>query len=473
MGHFKAKCPKNNGGQKQKEIAMTVTEVMMAEPTTNSWWIDSAATRHITRCREFFVDFKDKAVGEHKVYMGNNTYSDVLGEGKCKISVNGSVIVLYDVLYVPSIRRNLISVPVLDSKGYGIKFKSGKVYIRKGNVSVKGVKVDNMYLLKVDNKISISDYLNVSINSSYLWHLRLGHINKNKMIRMSKSGLLPKINSEDFNICESCIKGKMTNKSFSKHWKSSDLLEVIHSDICGPLRTKTHRGMKYFITFTDDYSRYGHIYLIRHKSEAIEKFKEYKLEVENKLGRSIKNLNNDRGGEYEAMDSFCKASGIRHLYTMPYKPQQNGISERRNRTLMDMTRSMMAYADLPIHFWGEALSTAAYILNRVKTKSKLLTPYEYWTGLKPDIDNLKVWGCKAHVLIPKPLRDKLCSKTWECRFIGYVENGSGYRFYHSEKGLIESRDAVFLENTNQINPMDEIRLLQGDNPACQKSKTFH
>ena len=88
---------------------------------------------------------------------------------------------------------------------------------------------------------------------------------------------------------------------------------------------------------------------------------------------------------------------------MPYKPQHNGIAERKNRTLMDMIRSMMAYADLQIVFWGEALSTAAYILNRVKTKSKPLTPFEIWTGHQPDMTNLKVWGCKAHVLIPKPL----------------------------------------------------------------------
>ena len=169
--------------------------------------------------------------------------------------------------------------------------------------------------------------------------------------------------------------------------------------------------MEYFITFTDDYSRYGYIYLLKHKSEAIEKFKEFKLEVETQLGRPIKSLNSDRGGEFETLDNFCKLNGIRHIYTMPYKPQQNGIAERRNRTLLDMVRSMMAYADLPIHFWGEALSTAAYILNRVETKAKPLTPYELWTGHKPDLSKLKVWGCKAQVLISRPLRDKLKSKT--------------------------------------------------------------
>jgi transposase InsO family protein len=166
------------------------------------------------------------------------------------------------------------------------------------------------------------------------------------------------------------------------------------------------------------------------------------------------------GGEYKAMDHFCKENGIKHLYTMPYKPQQNGIVKRRNRTLMKMTRSMMEFADLPIHFLGEFLSTSAYILNRIKTKSKTLTPYKIWTSLKPDLENLKVWGRRAHVLITKPLRDKLKDKTWECKFIEYVENSSGYRFYHFEKGLIESRDAIFLENLDQITPMENVKLLE-------------
>jgi hypothetical protein len=133
------------------------------------------------------------------------------------------------------------------------------------------------------------------------------------------------------------------------------------------------------------------------------------------------------------MDSFCKESGIRHLYAMLCKPQQKGIVERRNRTLMDMMRSMIAYAELPNHFYGEALSTTTYILNRIKTKTKPFTPYEYWTSLKPVFHNLKVWGCKAHVLVSKPLRDKLASKTLEYRFIGYIENGSRYKFYYSDK----------------------------------------
>jgi hypothetical protein len=98
-------------------------------------------------------------------------------------------------------------------------------------------------------------------------------------------------------------------------------------------------------------------------------------------------------------------------------------------------------------------------LNRVKTKSKPLTPFEIWTGHQPDMTNLKVWGCKAHVLIPKPLQNKLTDKTWECKFIGYVENRSGYRFFHSDKGLIESRDVIFIEDTELITPLEQIKKL--------------
>jgi hypothetical protein len=181
-GHYKNNCPLNKRPKnKGKEIAMTITEALVIKSPPTSWWVDSAATRHIARNHELFVDLKEKQLGEHRVYMGNNTYSDVLGEGRCKFSIGDSVIVLNNVLYVPSVRRNLIYIPMLDEKGFEIKMKSSRVFISKGNISVSGMKVDGMYLLKChNNKDSIFDYLNVSnaLNNTYLWHLCLGHINK-------------------------------------------------------------------------------------------------------------------------------------------------------------------------------------------------------------------------------------------------------------------------------------------------------
>ncbi|KAK8980543.1 hypothetical protein V6N11_074154 [Hibiscus sabdariffa] len=165
---------------------------------------------------------------------------------------------------------------------------------------------------------------------------------------------------------------KMTKAPFSgKGERASDLLGLIHSDVCGPMNTQARGGFQYFITFTDDFSRYGYIYLMRHKSEALERFKEFKNEVHNQHGKSIKALRSDQGGEYlsQDFDELLKECGIVSRLTPPGTPQWNGVSERRNRTLLDMVRSMMSHSDLPISFWGHALETAAFTLNRVPSKS--------------------------------------------------------------------------------------------------------
>ncbi|KAK8500693.1 hypothetical protein V6N12_005715 [Hibiscus sabdariffa] len=150
-------------------------------------------------------------------------------------------------------------------------------------------------------------------------------------------------------------------------------------------------GFQYFITFTDDFSRYEYIYLMHHKSEALEKFKEFKNEVQNQHGKSIKALRSDRVGEYlsQDFDELLKECGIVSQLTPPGTPQWNGVFERRNRTLLDMVRSMMSHTDLPTSFWGYALETAAFTLNRVPSKSVQKTPHEMWTGKHPNMSFMK------------------------------------------------------------------------------------
>src|SRR5262249_40428711 len=156
----------------------------------------------------------------------------------------------------------------------------------------------------------------------------------------------------------------------------------IHSDICGPLSVKTYNNKEYFITFIDDFSRFAYVYLISMKSEALSCFKKYRMEVEKQLGRNIKVLRTDRGGEYNSkeFELYCQESGIKRYTTMPYTPQQNGVAERKNRTLMNAVRCMLSHSGLPKNLWGEALLTANYLLNRIPTKSVDGTPYELWNG---------------------------------------------------------------------------------------------
>jgi hypothetical protein len=242
--------------------------------------------------------------------------------------------------------------------------------------------------------------------------------------------------------------GKMTRAPFPKAERAKEPLAIIHSDICGEMATPTKDQKVYFITFIDDYSRYGYVYLLKHKPEAFDAFKIFKTEVENQLNKTIKVLRTSRVGEYTSgiLNDFYRKHGIIHQYTMLYTLQQNGVAKRRNRTLMDMVRSMMAYSNIPLSFWGEALHTAVYLLNHSLSKVVTVSPYELWTGRKPSLHHLAIWGCNVHIRVPNQCRTKLQPKSTPGIFIGYSTESKGYHFYDTKNDkLVESRDAIFLD----------------------------
>ncbi|KAM1643804.1 hypothetical protein ACFX2K_013588 [Malus domestica] len=205
------------------------------------------------------------------------------------------------------------------------------------------------------------------VNQEKMWHLKLGHVNLDKIRKMSKDGYFRPLGDDRMGTCECCLKGKMTKSPFTgKGERATEILGLIHTD---------------------------------YKLESFERFKEFKNEVEKQTGKQIKILRSDRRGEYlsnEFLD-YLKECGIISQWTLPGTPQLNGVSERRNQTLMNMVRSMMSSADLPVTFWGYALYTAAYLLNRVPSKSISQTPYEIWHGRKPSLNHIKIWGCEAYV----------------------------------------------------------------------------
>ena len=200
-------------------------------------------------------------------------------------------------------------------------------------------------------------------------------------------------------MCEPFLGGKAYRKSFGKAVKATQPLELIHSDICGPMNVKARHGASYFLTFINDYTRYGYVQLIAHHYEALDCFKRFVAEVENQHEKSLKTLRTDHGHEYlsDQFKDLCEEKGICRQLTIPNTPQQNGVVERRNRTLLDMVRSMMAQANLPICFLGDALLTAAYILNRVPSQSISSTPYELWKDKNANLEHLRPWGSVGFV----------------------------------------------------------------------------
>ncbi|KAJ9546872.1 hypothetical protein OSB04_019415 [Centaurea solstitialis] len=322
-------------------------------------------------------------IRDHKLVIKVKT------KAKSKSSKNlpsGLVLELENCYYVPKMIKNVMSFDLL--------------------VDQVNLQDDNREIYHISKRSKdIKD-------QTYLWHCRLGHINKKRIELLLKGGFLGTFDFKPFDNCESCLSGKMTKQPFNKdNERATDLLEIIHTDMCGPFSHEARGGYRYFITFTDDFSRYGYVYLMRHKSKSFEKFREYHNEVHNQLDRKIKFLRSDRGGEYLSQEfgSHLMECGIVSQLTPPYTPQMNGVSEIRNRTLLDIVRSMMCHSTLPVSFWGHALKIATHILNRAPTKSVEKTPYELWKGKKPKMSFLKIWGCEVYV--KRPTSEKLKPKS--------------------------------------------------------------
>ncbi|KAH9724536.1 Integrase catalytic domain-containing protein [Citrus sinensis] len=250
--------------------------------------------------------------------------------------------------------------------------------------------------------------------------------------------------------------------SFSaKRVRATVPFELVHTDVCGPINVQARGGYEYLITFTNDYSRYGYVYLMRHKFESLEKFKEYRAETKKQLDKNIKKLRSDQGGEFLSgnFKEHLVENGIISQLTAPRTPQKNGVAERRNRTLLDMLRSMLSYSSLPISFWGLALETAVYLLNLVPSKSVPKTPIELWSGRKSSLRHVRIWGSPAHVL--KPKADKIDSRSEVCIFVGYPKGTSGGLFHSpQDRKVIMSTHFTSLEEDymNNFKPKSKVIL---------------
>ncbi|KAI5338099.1 hypothetical protein L3X38_017370 [Prunus dulcis] len=297
-----------------------------------------------------------------KVFVGNGERVRVYFVGLASLELDsGFILELVDVVYVPSMTRNLLSVSKLVKSNLQFEFdKSGFSIFRNKSFIGNGLLIDGMFRLSCKLPNQNTEMINVisskrSCNTGLftLWHKRLGYVSKERMNLLSKESILPPLNHhEQDKTCIECAKGKLTNLIKKGAIGSEKLLEIIHTDICGPFPVDTHDGFRYFITFTNDFSRYGYVYLIIEKSKALKMFKIYKAEVENQLDSKIKVVRSDRGGEFYGkftekgrnlgpFANFLQQEGIIAQYTNPRTPLQNGVSERRNRTLIEMVRSMM------------------------------------------------------------------------------------------------------------------------------------
>ena len=191
------------------------------------------------------------------------------------------------------------------------------------------------------------------------------------------------------NDCDDCLKGKLPRLTMkSRTLKAREIGETVYSDVCGPMQVRSIGGSRYFVTFTDEYSGFQTVEILREKSDVAKSFVRFQKRFERQNGCLIKSLYSDHGGEYEALSDCLAENGIHNEYAAPYTPQQNGVAERLNRTLMDMARSTLEQAGLPPAFWAEAVYTASYLRNMVPGSRRGKTPIEILTESRASVKHL-------------------------------------------------------------------------------------
>ncbi|GJV29947.1 zinc finger, CCHC-type containing protein [Tanacetum coccineum] len=325
-GHFKKDCPsgkKNNanaGGSGKGSKDQSQDQ-------------DSGATTHVCKDRCWFKTFEPVKDGS-VLYMGDKHFAPIHGKGSVALEFSsGKIVTLFNVLYVPKLRKNLVSGSVLNKCGYKHVYESDKYILSKYGVFVGfGYYNSSMFTLNLNKVPDDSDSVYMSsftvVNSS-LWHARLGHVHYKRMLEMSKDDLILAID-ENREKCTTCMLTKITRKPFQSIKRKSVILELIHSDLCDFHATPSLGNKKYVITFIDDASRFCYVYLLHAKDEALDKFRIFKTEVELQQNDLVKTLRTNRGGEdYDPV--FFQYVGIIHETTAPYTPQQNGVAERKNK----------------------------------------------------------------------------------------------------------------------------------------------
>ncbi|GAU32260.1 hypothetical protein TSUD_53880 [Trifolium subterraneum] len=476
LGHFQSECPsweEDNANYAQFDEEEEI--LLMAQETKEDgkidvnhelWFLDSGCSNHMVGNKSWLFDYDDTF--KDSVKLGDDSRMAVVGKGNLKLHIEGYVQILTNVYYLPGLKNNLLSIGQLQQKNLTIIFKNDtcKVYHdEKGLIMTSHMSMNRMYVIKAPVVIPQSQCFKITKNDEdTLWHKRYGHLSFkgiNVLVQKNMVIGLPKL-KEPTEKCTHCMKGKQQRENVPKksHWRASHKLELIHSDICGPINPESNGKKRYFITFTDDMSRKTWTCFISEKSEALSTFQKFKAKVENESKHVIKCLRTDRGGEYtsNAFNEFCDGNGIKRQLTASYTPHQNGVSERKNQTIMNMVRCMNSEKNVPKNLWPEAVNWAVHILNRCPTFAvKDMTPQEAWSGSKPSVSHFKVFGCIAYVHIPDNLRKKIDEKSTVCIHLGISEESKAFKLYDPVKEkIVISKDVKFDENkqwnweTNEI-----------------------
>ena len=440
-----------------------------------AWIIDSGATQHITGDLSSLENVRTGRAMMVVLPDGSSTITSAIGDASVLVRSSEGVVTtikLQGVLYNESFKNSLFSISRATLSGLNIKFTGNRCIFKNGRTKEKLCsfrRSNGLWRLKPfvskataatsDNNVFVCNASTKPASLPYdLLHARLGHISaeyvkKTVKITTGVSGVDG--GPSKTHPCHACSAAKTGSGSHSsKGTRATAPLELVHSDVCGPV-TKSRSGYQYYVSFVDDYSRFAVTYFMKHKSEVSYWFSKYMklmyMLLKDKTQRVLR-LRTDNGGEYvnDELLKMCEAEGIWHEMTCPHNPEQNGVAECFNKVMWNRIRSLLEHAKLPAHYWMDAASTSTYTRNRCPTAAVAgMTPFERLFGTKPDISHLRVFGCLVYV--PVHDRSKVENPREPARFLGYSNNHKhGYLVQpfrkNAERRIVNAHDCSCHEN---------------------------
>ncbi|GJV73800.1 retrovirus-related pol polyprotein from transposon TNT 1-94 [Tanacetum coccineum] len=384
--------PKRHVGRQNQPHGFPICLGVDLEP--DEWIKDSGCSKHMTGNRKLFSTYK--AYNGGNVIFGSNLRGNIIGKGQ-----------------------------ICDNKCRVTFSEHDSEITKDGKVIGRGIRKKGLYVMKLGNKPKDQICLTTIDENSTLWHRRLGHANMRLIQSLASKELvrnLPKLKF-DQHFCDACKIGKQAHASHkAKNVVSTTrCLELLHMDLFGPSAVRSYGGNRYTLVIVDDYSRYTWTRFLKDKTEAFDQFEIFSRKIQNQLGCSIVSIRTDHGREFDnevQFGEFCNTNGITHNFSAPRTPQSNGVVERKNRTLQEMSRTMLNEQSLPQKFWCNAVDTSTYILNRILIRAILgKTPYELLRGRKPTLDYFRVFGSKCFILNTKDYLTKFDPKSYEGVFL--------------------------------------------------------
>ncbi|GJY35380.1 retrovirus-related pol polyprotein from transposon TNT 1-94 [Tanacetum coccineum] len=422
------------------------------------WYLDSGCSKHMTGDRSRLKNFVKKFIGT--VRFGNDHFGAIMGYGDYVIGDS----VISRVYYVEGLGHNLFSVGQFCDSDLEVAFRKHTCFVRDldGVDLIKGSRGTNLYTISVEDMMRSSPICllsKASKNKSWLWHRRLNHLNFGTLNDLARKDLvrgLPRLKFEKDHLCSACQLGK-SRKATHKPKTINTITEVLHTlhmDLCGPLRVQSINGKKYILVIVDDYSRFTWVKFLRSKDETPIFVINLLKQLQVGLNKTVWFVRTDNGTEFvnKNLTDYYEGVGITHEKTVPRTPQQNGVVERRNRTLVEAARTMLIFSKAPLFLWAEAVATACYTQNRslIHTLHDK-TPYELVHDKKPDLSFLRIFGALCYPTNDSEDLGKLKAKADIGFFVGYAPNRKGYRIYNKRtRQIMETIHVTFDELTAPV-----------------------